>query len=110
MQYNKNTLYITGISRSNSVDPITIMYNSFFIGIIIEEETNKIVDITSNTISNATTEFIKSILVGYNLVKDLDSMIQEIQHRFLGTAQKALIVALKDAHNKYIIELKRKGR
>lgn len=104
MKYNKNTIYITGISKSNTKDPITIMYNCFFLGVIIDKTDDIIVDVTCNTISSSTTEFIKSIIVGNNIVKDLESIIDEIRNRFLATAQRALIVALKDAHNKYTSE------
>ncbi|MEW9094521.1 MAG: DUF3870 domain-containing protein [Clostridiaceae bacterium] len=107
MNYEKNTIYITGISRANSTDPITIMYNGFFLGLIINMDNGEIIDITCNAISNVTSDFIKSILVGYNLISDLDHMINEINSRFLGTAQKALIVALKDVHNKFLMEKKK---
>ncbi|KAJ49865.1 hypothetical protein BD780_003977 [Clostridium tetanomorphum] len=110
MNYSKSTIYITGISRSNSTDPITIMYNSFFLGVIVDKKEGIIIDITCNTISNVTTDFIKSMLVGYNLLQDLGKMIDEIHNRFFGTAQKALIVALKDAHNKFTIEKKKQEK
>lgn len=107
MNYDKNTIYITGISRANNTDPITIMYNCFFLGVIVNRDNGTIVDITCNTISNITTDFIRSIFVGYNLVTDLEKMIDEVHERFLGTAQKALVVALKDAYNKFLIERKK---
>ncbi|PRR80859.1 hypothetical protein CLLI_00440 [Clostridium liquoris] len=110
MNYGKNTIYITGISRSNSTDPITIMYNCFFLGVIVNKDDGTIIDITCNTISNSTTDFIRSILVGYNFLNDLEVMINEIHERFLGTAQKALTVALKDAHNKFLIEIKKHNK
>ncbi|WP_027623615.1 DUF3870 domain-containing protein [Clostridium lundense] len=110
MNYDKNTIYITGIARANNTDPITVMYNCFFLGVIVNRESGIIVDITCNTISNVTTDFIRSILVGYNLGKDLEKMINEVHERFLGTAQKALVVALKDAYNKFLIERKKHNK
>lgn len=107
MNYDKNTIYITGIAKSNNTDPITIMYNCFFLGVIVNRDDGTILDISCNTISNVTMDFIRSILIGYNLLNDLEKMINEIHERFLGTAQKALVVALKDAHNKFLIERKR---
>ena len=108
MKYGKNTIYITGISRANSTDPITVMYNGFFLGAIIDRDTGEIIDVTSNAISNVTTDFIRSMLVEYNLLKDMDEMINEINSRFFGTAQKALIVALKEIHNKFLMERNKK--
>ncbi|GAA0728506.1 DUF3870 domain-containing protein [Clostridium malenominatum] len=108
MKYEKNTIYITGVSRANSTDPITVMYNGFFLGMIINKDTGEIIDVTSNAISSMTTDFIKSMLIGYSIVKELDEMINEINNRFFGTAQKALIVALREVHNKFLIEMKKR--
>lgn len=108
MKYEKNTIYITGVSRANSTDPITIMYNGFFLGAIINKETGEIIDATSNAISSMTTDFIKSMIIGYNITKDLDEIINEVNSRFFGTAQKALIVALREVHNKFLIEIKKR--
>ncbi|MBU5269955.1 DUF3870 domain-containing protein [Clostridium cochlearium] len=101
MIYDTNTIYVTGMSKSNNMDPITKMYNSFFLGLILDKDTDIIIDVTCNTISDITNDFIKTILVGKNLVKDLNKIILEINERFLATSQKALIVALKDSFNKY---------
>lgn len=101
MIYDNNTIYVTGMSKSNNTDPITKMYNFFFLGLILDKNTGVIIDITCNTISDITNGFIKTILVDKNLVNDLNKIIIEINERFLGTSQKALIVALKDAFNKY---------
>ncbi|KGK90656.1 MULTISPECIES: DUF3870 domain-containing protein [unclassified Clostridium] len=107
MKYEKNTIYITGIAHSNSSDPITVQYNIFFLGVIINKDTSQIVDIACNAISPITVEFIKSIIIEHNIVDDIQKIICEIQERFFGTSQKALIVALKDVHNKYLVELKK---
>ncbi|BDR68678.1 hypothetical protein K144313037_00900 [Clostridium tetani] len=109
MIYDKNTIYVTGMSKSNNTDPITKMYNSFFIGLILDRNTDIIVDVTCNAISDITNDFIRTILVDKNLVEDLNKIILEINERFLGTSQKALIVALKDCFNKYEI-YKRKNK
>ncbi|WP_097026630.1 DUF3870 domain-containing protein [Clostridium peptidivorans] len=110
MTYEKNTIYITGIAHSNSSDPITVKYNIFFLGVVINRDTSEIVDIACNAISQTTVEFIKCIIAGHNIVNDIQEIIKEIQERFFGTSQKALIVALKDVHNKYLIELKKNKR
>jgi len=99
----KNTIYITGFANTSKNDPINILYRYFFVGLVIERNTSTIIDATCNTVSSTTSNFIKSILVGYSLIKDIDKMEEEINERFLGLAQKALIVALKDARNKYLL-------
>ena len=84
MIYDTNTLYVTGMSKSNNnnMDPITKMYNSIsFLGLILDKDTDIIIDVTCNTISDITNDFIKrkTILVGKNLVKDVNNIILEIK-------------------------------
>lgn len=106
MTVDRNTVYVTGISKPTSNDPITSTYESFFVGLIIDRETDRIEDMTCNTVKEMTCQFIKSIMVGYNIVEDMDGLIEEINGRFLGLAQKAVVAALKDARNKYLMSAK----
>lgn len=103
MIYEKNTLYIIGISKISSNDPISALYDIFFVGIILDKNTGKIVDSTCNMVRDETNNFIKSILIGYNLLNDIEAIVDEIKERFHGMAQKAVIAAVKDARNKYML-------
>lgn len=110
MQYGNHTVYITGLSKSNNNDPITSMYSSFLICLIIDRNSDEIVDLTINSIAEMTKEFIRSILLGRNILTDLEWMVSEIEDRFLALSQKALIAALKDAQNKYISGVKKRNK
>lgn len=103
MLYEKNTIYILGTAKIGKNDPISAMYNIFFVGIILERDSGKIIDSTCNMVRDVTTDFIRSILIGYNLIDDIDKIVDEIQDRFYGMAQKAVIASVKDARNKYIM-------
>lgn len=70
---------------------------------IVDKDSNVIVDSTCNTVSEATSNFIKSILIGHRITDDMQNIINEINERFFGMSKKALIVALKDGLNKYLI-------
>jgi len=101
--YPKNTIYITGTAKVAANDPISAMYDMFFVGLIVEKESGKIVDVTCNMVRDVTSDFIKSILINYNLVEDIELIVEEVKERFLGIAQKAVIAAVKDARNKYLM-------
>lgn len=103
MIYSKNTIYIIGTARISSNDPISAMFDIFFIGIILERDSGKIVDITCNMVRPVTSDFIKSMLLDYNLKDDIEEIVEEVKDRFHGIAQKAVIAAIKDARNKYIM-------
>lgn len=101
--YEKNTIYITGTAKISGNDPISDMFDTFFIGIILDRDTGKIVDVTCNMVRDATSDFVKSLMLGRDLVKDEESIIDEIRDRFHGIAQKAVIAAFKDARNRYVM-------
>ncbi|AOT73271.1 hypothetical protein Gferi_22745 [Geosporobacter ferrireducens] len=101
--YPKNTIYVIGTAKISSNDPISAMFDMFFIGIILERDSGKIVDLTCNMVRAVTADFIKSMLIDYNLLEDIDQIVEEIKDRFHGIAQKAVIAAVKDARNKYMM-------
>lgn len=103
MIYDKGTIYILGTSKISKNDPISAVYDLFFIGIIVERDSGKIIDSTCNMVRDVTTDFIRSILIGYNLLDDIEAIIDEIKDRFYGMAQKAVVAAVKDARNKYMM-------
>lgn len=106
MEYGQNTIFVTGLARPSKDDPIASNYEIFFLSLIVDKETDKIVNATCNTARAMTEDFIRMLLVGKNLFRDTDAMVQEIRQRYFGTAQKILIVSLKDAHNRYIMAKK----
>lgn len=106
MEYGQNTIFVTGLAKPSKGDPIACKDEIFFLSLIVDRETDQIVDATCNTVRPMTEDFIRMMLVGKNLYKDMDAMVQEIRQRYFGTAQKILIVSLKDAHNRYMVAIK----
>lgn len=101
--YSKTTVYVTGTSKLSRTDPIMSNYDIFFVGLVIDRLTDKIVDSTCNMVKETTENFIKSILNGYNIVSETGKLEDEIRMRFHGMAQKSIIAAVKDARNKYVM-------
>ena len=101
--YGKSSIYITGTAKISNNDPISSIFDTFFIGIIVDRDDGKIIDVTCNMVSEITSDFIKSILIGYNLRDEEDKIVYDIKDRFHGIAQKAVIAALKDARNRYMM-------
>ncbi|MDF2532826.1 MAG: hypothetical protein K0Q65_2407 [Clostridia bacterium] len=102
MNYPKNSLYIVGNSKSQLNNPITQMYGQFFIGFIVENESGKILDVECNAIISITNNILKDILIGENIAADYETIKNHIIKRYLGSSQKAILVAFKDAQKKYL--------
>lgn len=75
-------------------------YNSFFIGLVIDRETDEIVDAECSSTINLTSLFIRSLFKGKSIM-EVDRMLEEIEQRYFGSSQKALMVAFKNASIKY---------
>lgn len=101
MEINKNTLYIIGNSKSQQNNPITHVYGAFFIGFLVNQSSSIILDVESNAIISLTNSFIKSIFIGKSMEMDFDIIKNEVEKRYLGSSQKGIIVAFKDAQKKF---------
>jgi len=108
MEYGKDTVFVTGVAKPSKDDPITSIYEVFFISLIVDKHTDRIVNIACNTVSNMAGDFIRSLLIGHKIVENIEMMEEEIRSRFFGLVQKALIVSLKDASNRYTMAKKNK--
>jgi hypothetical protein len=103
VEYGPGTIFVTGVAKVAKDDPIASSYQVFFVSLVVDQDTGVIVDATCNTARDMTKDFIRSILVGGNLVSGLEELTTQIRQRFFGLAQKPLLVALKDAHNRFMV-------
>ena len=103
MEYAQNTIFVTGVAKPSQEDPIANIYKVFFLSLVVDQETGMVIDATCNTAREMTKDFIRSLLVGRSLADGVDDMVLAIRLRFFGLVQKPLIVALKDAHNRYLV-------
>ncbi|WP_408976354.1 DUF3870 domain-containing protein [Paenibacillus jiagnxiensis] len=100
VSYDKETVYIIGDSQTSMNNPITQQFSAFFIGLVIDPVSHKIVDAGCSSTIPLTSQFVQSIFVGHSMF-DFEAVAEEIRRRYHGSSQKALIVAFKDAHKKY---------
>lgn len=100
-----NSLYVLGTAKIAKNDPIADQFHTFFVGLVIDRESGLIIDMTSNMVQPLTTDFIRSIIVGYRLDEELEAIVNQIEARFFGLAQKTVIAAVKDARNRYLMVL-----
>ncbi len=101
--YADSTVFITGQAKPSSEDAINALYHTFSLSIIVDKNTDIIVDLACNTVMDETKDFIRMLLCGKNILTELDTMIEIIKNRFYALIQKALIAALKDVQNRYLM-------
>ncbi|MFB7141524.1 DUF3870 domain-containing protein [Gottfriedia sp. NPDC056225] len=99
--YNKDTIYIIGDAKTSSNNPIMQKYNAFFIGLVVDRTSHSIIDADCSATIPLTSAFVKQLFVKQSML-DVDGVINDINTRYFGSSQKALSVAFKNAHIKYI--------
>ncbi|MDD2481325.1 MAG: DUF3870 domain-containing protein [Lutispora sp.] len=102
MKYAKDTTYIIGNSKSQQNNPITHVYGVFFMGFVVNSQTEEIIDVECNSILPLTNEFVKTLFIGKSIRHDYYQIRAEVEKRYLGSSQKAILVAFKDAQKKYV--------
>lgn len=98
--FDQDSIYIVGEAKSPSNNPITQQYKIFFIGFVVDRKTGKIVDADVSSILPLTSTFIRHLLIGQNILES-ETIIQIIEDRYHGSSQKAIIVALRNASQKF---------
>lgn len=98
--YDQNAVYVIGDARSSENNPITKHYKVFFIAFVIDRTSDKIIDVECSATIEITKMFVGSLFKGHS-IWDTEQIASEINNRYLGNSQKALVVAFKDAQKRY---------
>lgn len=101
MMGEKNTVLVVGQSKPSKEDAIYNLHGEFYICLIVERDTGRILKADCNTILETTREFVASMFVGKNLLTDMEFLEKEIRERYFALTQKPLIACMKDACNRY---------
>ena len=100
-EYPENSILVVGNSQTTGFNPIKQQFGSFFITFILIRETGEIIDCTVSVTLGVTGRFLREIMMGKHLVEDEKKVIAEVQSRYFGSSQKAVIAAYRDAMKKY---------
>ena len=101
--YPDDSVFITGVAKVTKDDAINAMYGTFSLSMVIDIHTNKILNASANMVMEDTNLFLKDIFIGRNIVTDINTISEIVKKRFLALSQKAVIVALRDAQNRYLM-------
>lgn len=86
------------------------MYGTFSLSLVVDVHSNRILSASGNMVMQNTNDFLAHLLIGKNIVTQMDEMCDVLKKRFLALAQKAVIVALRDAQNHYLMAIPPPGR
>lgn len=95
-----SSIFVTGEAKSPSNNPITNQFGLFFIGIVVDRGTHRILDAECTATLALTNSFVRSLIVGASLLEE-EGLVEQISARYHGSSQRALTTALRNAAAKY---------
>jgi len=101
--FDTNSIYIVGVAKSQLNNPITYQFGRFVIGFVVNKDTGQIITCCAATALPLTNEFLQSIFCNKNIIDDNKLIQEEIQNRYIGASQKAIIFAYRDALKRFKI-------
>lgn len=103
--YPPDSVFVTGVARVSKEDAINAMYGTFTLSLVVDVKTGTIINCSANMIMSDTIDFLRQIIEGKNLVTDTDLITDLLKKRFLALSQKAVVAALKDAQNRFLMAI-----
>lgn len=98
---DKNTIYIIGLAKSQKNNPITQQFGRFLLGFTLDKDTGFIHSCGSTVVMPSTYDFINELFADRNLLDDEENIKSDIENRYFGASQKALIAAYRDAQRRF---------
>ena len=99
--YGRDTIYIIGIAKSQQHNPITQQYGRFLLGFVVNRDSGIIESCGSTVVMKSTYDFLDDLFRGLNIDTDGELIRSELENRYFGASQKAIIVAFRDAQRRF---------
>ena len=108
-QFPARSLLVVGQARPAKEDAITLTHGEFYLALVLDGGTGRILDAECNTILGLPRVFVRQLLVGRTLPQDLPELEGEIRRRYFALTQRPLIACLRDASGRYEEALRRQA-
>ncbi|NPV71376.1 MAG: DUF3870 domain-containing protein [Firmicutes bacterium] len=96
------TIFVTGYARIPEGITANQLYKVLGIGVEIDPRTEVIIDADCTLATTVGKSFFKKLVVGYDLGVGIEPLVQRFERRYHGSAQKAIIAALRVIEQRYI--------
>ncbi len=96
------TIFITGYARIPEGITANQTYKVLGIGLEVDPRTEVIIDADCTLATTVGRNFFRRLVVGYYLGAGVDPLIQKFERRYHGSAQKAIIAALRVIEKRYL--------
>ena len=101
-EFSARSILVVGQARPAKEDAISLTHGEFYLALELDRDSGRIREAECNTILNLPRAFVRQLLVGHFLPRDLPFLEKEIRSRYFALTQRALLASLKDARNQYL--------
>ncbi|PID01776.1 hypothetical protein CSV67_11920 [Sporosarcina sp. P2] len=102
-----DTILVTAYSKAPQGSAMYERFKHAGLVMEIDKETHRIVDVEFTFITSLASSYFSKLLVGSNFYDELDEIIERIKKNFIAPSQQSVIVALKNAHQRYCDEIEK---
>ncbi|WP_249366589.1 DUF3870 domain-containing protein [Neobacillus rhizophilus] len=100
-QHEMNTVLVTAYAKAPTGSAMYEIYKHAGIVLEIDPTNHSIVDVEFTFITDLAKDFIKRLVIGYNLSNGVDELVKRIEEHYFAPSVNSVIVALKAAHKRY---------
>ena len=93
--------FFTGYARLPEGITASEMYGLVGIALEVEDDTGMIVAADCTLATGLGRDFFSRLVVGFRLDEDFECMVSQVRSRYHGSAQKAVLTALRITRDKY---------
>lgn len=94
------SIFVTGEAKAPSNNPITHQFGIFYVALVVDTDTHRILDAECSATLALTNTFVRSLIVGASVLDD-GALTEPVVARYHGSSQRALVAALTNATAKY---------
>jgi len=96
MRNGRDIIYVVGHARLPTETSAKHVYDILSLGLALQKETQKIVEVSCTILPSYGNDFIRDILLGKSLEEDLKTITEQIRSRYICRTRNALLAALDD--------------
>ncbi len=98
---NQNRIYFVGHAQLPKNIPAYEVYGTIAVGLEIDMDTAHIVNASSNLATELAQNIIASCLIDQDISQGIKHVIALVERKYQGDAQRAIVMAIRNAYNRY---------
>jgi len=99
-EFKDNEIFISGYAKLPSNITASKLYEVIAVVILVDKNTGNILDAECTLSTRLGRDFVNYILIGNN-IKDVENISKEMDEKYFGSAQKAVVTAFKNCKKKF---------